>query len=213
MKIFFFLFLSTIFLPTVGSAKSSARYATTQCLGREEQYLHHNKIKGPSYQLNQILTTELSDLSGVNFREDLLDRWCIPPYDQDIARQMFDALFRESDHGLTVSGVNPAEREQSEKLKKDFIVRLPAFFDQYAMILTQTAPNTKCVDDLLGELNTLQERRRYVGDKVPFFQMAKENQLLEKTLNKLKQIPELWEKCPKDDQGSKSSSHSAPKTP
>ncbi|MDH4467392.1 MAG: hypothetical protein QE271_04985 [Bacteriovoracaceae bacterium] len=202
--------LTIFFLSTEMNIKSQAEnsdktYAVTRCLGNEERFYHLNKISGPHYQLNQILINEFADLTGVTFRPEILKKLCVAPYDKKISRNLWDALFRLNDHGILE--VDP-KSDTAKKLKKDFISKLPALFDQYILILGNTAPRANCMLDLIPELKEIQEERKYLGDKVPFFDQARKNGVLTRALDKLQKIPKLWKDCPEP----KSIQNKAPKT-
>ena len=189
----------TIFYLSLGMAfpliakNSDKTYAVTRCLGNEERFYHLQKISGPHYQLNQILINEFADLTGVTFRPEILNKLCIAPYDKKISRNLWDSLFRLNDHGIVE--VDPRS-DTAKKLKIDFISKLPALFDQYVLILGNTAPHAHCLLELIPELKEIQEERKYLGDKILFFDQARKNGVLNRALDKLQKIPKLWKNCP-----------------
>jgi len=172
-------------------SKDDTVFALTRCLGQEERFYHLKKISGPHYQLNQLLINEMADLTGVGFRLEILKNLCLPPYDKKISRTLWDLLFRLPDHGL----VNLDGSEKTNKLKADFIKRLPDLFDQYILILGHSAPHAHCLLELISELKIIQEERKYLGDLVEFFPQARKDGVLQKALDKLQKIPKLWKEC------------------
>jgi hypothetical protein len=180
------------YCPVLWSKSPDQTFEITRCLGQEERFYHLKKISGPHYQLNQRLINEMADLTGVSFKPEILKKLCIAPYDKKISRTLWDLLFRLPDHGLiVVSG-----GEHAKKQRDDFIKRLPDLFDQYVMILSNTAPNAHCLLAQIEELKTIQEERKFLGDSIPFFPQARKSGVLNRALDKLQRIPKLWKDCP-----------------
>ena len=189
---YFLIFVS--FPLTIKAEK--AYQSILQCLGMEEMMLHVKKIRGPIYDLNQKLISEVSSGNLMKIKEDIIKEICLG---SDFSPSV--NFLRK----LLISGKSiyefDRENEKVFRLQKaateTLQQKVPNLFFTYLISLQSLTNRADCLYKAIPEFNYFIQRFRYLQEEINPQKLLNEKDKIEVIFERLKKIEKVIRKCNK----------------
>lgn len=192
MNRFVCLFLSCIMPICIFATNQSYGNSLTllKCLGKEELYLHQNKITGPVYLLNQLLINKISSIENIPLKKESLKKICHrDKVTNSVAVNLLYYLLIEGKNIFHVPK-NSISMGLNALISDTHYI----FFKHLSRLQGETATHD-CLEKKIPEIKYFSDRFKTLLPNVPTKNLFKEKDRLEKIFKSLRQLNTIMEQC------------------
>lgn len=169
-----------------------------QCLAKEETQLHKEKAHGALYRLNQEFLNELASSNDINLKKAFVDEICTSKKHSPSVGLLRLLLVKESDiYDLSLSEVENSMRPFKMAYINEFQKQVPRLFVQYLSGVQSEMPTADCLARAIPELETFNERLKYLEEELNIHELIKDKKKIEKIFTKLESLPVIRSGCEK----------------
>lgn len=195
MKTALLTFLITLLFSTDPIfAKSPVTETMIQCLGREENLLHHHRFNGPLYSLNQKLLNALIVASDLKFKESYIKKICHSS-EFSPSVNLLRHLLIEGKEIYQVDEKMPGLQAQKYQVIELFLSEIPPLFFQYLADLQYLLPTPDCLQKQLPFLTKFLFEYQYGERETEWSEQLMEKKRLDKIFQSLRKFDNLIKVC------------------
>lgn len=173
--------------------KNPYAFLITKCLGKEEELIHKEKVKGPIYHLNQRLLNVFLNLPRVKLKEKFYKEICTN-IKIGTSLNFLELIFRNYENAFVYAALGDTTPINSRD-REDFISRLPELFNDYLTVIKAESPTFDCLERKVPELKKFYEDLQYLEETINFKKLAQRDNQLVKIIDKLKNKDQYFEEC------------------
>ncbi|MEE2744083.1 MAG: hypothetical protein VYD54_09260 [Bdellovibrionota bacterium] len=193
MPIIYFL----IFFSFSLTLKAEKTYQSIlQCLGMEEMMLHKKKIRGPIYDLNQKLISEVSSGNLMKVKEDIIKEICLGS-DFSPSVNFLRKLLVEGKSIYEFDRDNEKVFRLQKAATETLQQKVPNLFFNYLISLQSLTNRADCLYKAIPEFNYFVQRFRYLQEEINPQKLLSEKGKIEAIFMRLKKIEKVIRKCNK----------------
>ena len=167
-----------------------------QCLGMEEMILHRKKVRGPIYDLNQKLISEVSSGNLMKVKEGIIKEICLGTDFSPSVNFLRNLLLK----GKTIYEFD-RENEKIFRLQKaateTLQQKVPNLFFSYLISLQSLTNRADCLYKAILEFNYFIQRFRYLQEEINPQKLLNEKDKIATIFERLKKIEKVIRKCNK----------------
>ena len=167
-----------------------------QCLGMEEMILHRKKVRGPIYDLNQKLISEVSSGNLMKVKESIIKEICLGTDFSPSVNFLRNLLLK----GKTIYEFD-RENEKIFRLQKaateTLQQKVPNLFFSYLISLQSLTNRADCLYKAIPEFNYFIQRFRYLQEEINPQKLLNEKDKIAIIFERLKKIEKVIRKCNK----------------
>ncbi|MBG08645.1 MAG: hypothetical protein CME68_07790 [Halobacteriovoraceae bacterium] len=165
-----------------------------QCLGMEEMILHRKKLRGPIYDLNQKLISEVSSGNLMKVKDEIIKEICLGKDFSPSVNFLRNLLIK----GKSIYEFD-RENEKVFRLQKaateTLQQKVPNLFFTYLISLQSLTNKADCLYKAIPEFNYFIQRFRYLQEEIHPQKLLSEKDKIAAIFERLKKIEKVIGKC------------------
>ncbi|MCY4644837.1 MAG: hypothetical protein OXB88_09490 [Bacteriovoracales bacterium] len=196
-------FLSTAFGTETGTPSPSR---LLQCLAKEEENIHRDKVRGPIVELNREMLSAFAGFDGPFIKKEYLGRICRSPSPFGPSLALLQVILV---HGKKAFS-STTKRSSYRKLHQNFLKKLPRkaakMLIRYLSGIQGMTPKADCLKEAIEPLGKIHQRYKAIEEDVGIEQLISPSDV-KQIFAHLKNLDQIAHNC-----GQKEKSQSLPKT-
>ncbi len=167
-----------------------------KCLGDEEKRLYETKDQGPLYYLNKELIGLFLLFNEVQLKENYFNEVC-QTKNHSTSHELLKLLLVKQEKIFVVpkAVLNATEAGNRDSFFIDMEQQIPQIFIKYISMIQGGTKHPHCLEDEIPELKEFLNKVKYLEGSVSFELIIRENNVIDKIFDKLRNITDISLKC------------------
>lgn len=190
-----FFFLNLMLLISFKEVQASQN-KLLQCLAKEEERIHKNKVHFSQAKLNQDLVNELASSNDILIKEKYLEEICNNPSFPPSVNLLRHLLIYENEiYDLRFTGLEESMKSFKISYINEFKKQVPNIFITYVSSINAQMPDAYCLERHIPEIKKFNEKVKYLEDELTINDLIKDKKQIKAIFNKLTSAKKIKEKC------------------
>lgn len=181
------------FFASISFAWPGANQKILECLGKEEKRFHLKKERGPIYDLNQRLISELVQIPDIDLRPEDLVKICSSKQFSESWKLLLLTIKKGKDLFIIPENVSVIQKNMILSLVEEYLEESREILLRFISQIQTLSPTPTCLKKEIPEIDELFTELKYLQTEVETQKLFKGKD--EKIFNRLKNYPLAFERC------------------